>query len=264
MLTFGVFKYSEFLPVFAVLWLYGLSLFGYVTFIQAFFSRPTLAAIVGSLLFFLTSFTETVVDDPFMDEHWKLMASLFPSVTIQRCFLCIAELEKQRQGLTAETLSAQVLNYHVSYGLVMLVFFFVFFTTVGVWLTMILPHAAGGFREHPCFCFGVSLRQGSKYRRRGRHHHPDLEKNAIELDDISNFEAISKGKYVSQRQSGNVLKIQNLTKSYNAAIKVVNNLNVEMYGGEIFALLGHNGAGKTTTIKMVIGLLESNSGRMIF
>jgi len=37
-----------------------------------------------------------------------------------------------------------------------------------------------------------------------------------------------------------------------------------MYGGEIFALLGHNGAGKTTTIKMIIGLLESTSGRMIF
>jgi ABC-type multidrug transport system ATPase subunit len=37
-----------------------------------------------------------------------------------------------------------------------------------------------------------------------------------------------------------------------------------MYGGEIFALLGHNGAGKTTTIKMVIGLLEATSGRMVF
>jgi ABC-type multidrug transport system ATPase subunit len=37
-----------------------------------------------------------------------------------------------------------------------------------------------------------------------------------------------------------------------------------MYAGEIFALLGHNGAGKTTTIKMVIGLLEATSGRMVF
>jgi len=45
---------------------------------------------------------------------------------------------------------------------------------------------------------------------------------------------------------------------------VVDNLNVNMYSGEIFALLGHNGAGKTTTIKMIIGELESTSGRMIF
>ena len=37
-----------------------------------------------------------------------------------------------------------------------------------------------------------------------------------------------------------------------------------MYGGEIFALLGHNGAGKTTTIKMLIGILEATSGRIVF
>lgn len=32
-LTFFVFKYSEFILIFAVLWLYGLSLFGYIIFI---------------------------------------------------------------------------------------------------------------------------------------------------------------------------------------------------------------------------------------
>ena len=44
----------------------------------------------------------------------------------------------------------------------------------------------------------------------------------------------------------------------------VNDLSVEMYGGEIFALLGQNGAGKTTTIKMVIGLIEASGGRLVF
>ena len=37
-------------------------------------------------------------------------------------------------------------------------------------------------------------------------------------------------------------------KKEEDAEKAVNDLNVEMYGGEIYALLGHNGAGKTTTI----------------
>jgi len=44
----------------------------------------------------------------------------------------------------------------------------------------------------------------------------------------------------------------------------VDNLSLQMFAGEIFALLGHNGAGKTTTIKMIIGLIESTAGRMIF
>lgn len=33
LLTYGVFKFSELIPVFLVLWLYGLSLFGYIAFI---------------------------------------------------------------------------------------------------------------------------------------------------------------------------------------------------------------------------------------
>ena len=44
-----------------------------------------------------------------------------------------------------------------------------------------------------------------------------------------------------------------MTKYYGPNMKAVDNLSMEMYGGEIFALLGHNGAGKTTTIKTVIG-----------
>lgn len=35
----------------------------------------------------------------------------------------------------------------------------------------------------------------------------------------------------------------------------VDNLNLNIYKGQIFALLGHNGAGKTTTISLLTGLL---------
>ena len=33
MLTYGVFQYSSFLPIFLIVWLYGMSLFGYIAFI---------------------------------------------------------------------------------------------------------------------------------------------------------------------------------------------------------------------------------------
>ena len=68
LLTYGVFKFSELAPIFAVLWLYGLSLFGYITFISAFFMNPTIASILGSLLFFGSSFIDVVMEDPFLDE----------------------------------------------------------------------------------------------------------------------------------------------------------------------------------------------------
>ena len=55
------------------------------------------------------------------------------------------------------------------------------------------------------------------------------------------------------------IKATNLTKKYKDII-AVDNLNLEIKEGELFALLGVNGAGKTTTIKMLATLLEPTSG----
>jgi ATP-binding cassette subfamily A (ABC1) protein 3 len=42
--------------------------------------------------------------------------------------------------------------------------------------------------------------------------------------------------------------------------KAVQGVDLTMYNGQIFALLGHNGAGKTTTISMLTGMIPSNGG----
>lgn len=60
-----------------------------------------------------------------------------------------------------------------------------------------------------------------------------------------------------------MINIENLSKSYNkGAVKAVNNLNLNVKKGEIFGFLGPNGAGKTTTIKMIVGLLNPDEGRI--
>jgi len=56
-----------------------------------------------------------------------------------------------------------------------------------------------------------------------------------------------------------VIRTENLTKKYGDFV-AVNNLNLEIYEGEIFGLLGPNGAGKTTTILMLMGMTEPTSG----
>jgi len=61
-----------------------------------------------------------------------------------------------------------------------------------------------------------------------------------------------------------LISITGLSKSYNkGAVKAVDNLNMHVNHGEIFGFLGPNGAGKTTTIKMMIGLLNPDSGSII-
>lgn len=56
------------------------------------------------------------------------------------------------------------------------------------------------------------------------------------------------------------MQISELRKEYPNGFKAVNGINLKMYNGQIFALLGHNGAGKSTTISMLTGLLQRSDG----
>lgn len=55
------------------------------------------------------------------------------------------------------------------------------------------------------------------------------------------------------------IKIKNLRKEFGTKA-AVQNLNLSVEEGEIFAFLGVNGAGKTTTIRMLTGLTAPTSG----
>ncbi|NLM34090.1 MAG: ABC transporter ATP-binding protein [Clostridiales bacterium] len=56
-----------------------------------------------------------------------------------------------------------------------------------------------------------------------------------------------------------VLELNNVCKSLSNR-PIVKNISLQVEEGEIFGFLGPNGAGKTTTIKMIVGLIQPNSG----
>lgn len=58
------------------------------------------------------------------------------------------------------------------------------------------------------------------------------------------------------------LQIASLTKRFGAH-HAVNQLNLQIHQGEMYAFLGPNGAGKTTTLRMVAGLLKPDAGDVL-
>lgn len=61
-----------------------------------------------------------------------------------------------------------------------------------------------------------------------------------------------------------MLKLKGISKTYNkGSIKAVDNVDLDIKSGEIFGFLGQNGAGKTTTIKMIVGLLKPDGGKVM-
>ena len=57
----------------------------------------------------------------------------------------------------------------------------------------------------------------------------------------------------------NAIQTKNLSKKYGD-LTAVDNLNLQVKQGELFALLGVNGAGKTTAIKLLSGLTRPSGG----
>jgi ABC-2 type transport system ATP-binding protein len=56
-----------------------------------------------------------------------------------------------------------------------------------------------------------------------------------------------------------MIELRGVTKTFGSK-RAVDQLDLRIRAGELFAFLGPNGAGKTTTIKMVCGLLTPSSG----
>ncbi len=58
-----------------------------------------------------------------------------------------------------------------------------------------------------------------------------------------------------------IIELKNLTKKFKF-VTAVNDLNLEIYKGEILGFLGPNGAGKTTSMKLMASLLKPTEGEI--
>ena len=59
-----------------------------------------------------------------------------------------------------------------------------------------------------------------------------------------------------------MLKIENVSKSYDKKVKAIDQINLEILPGDIYGFIGHNGAGKTTLLKAIAGILNFDEGEI--
>ena len=61
--------------------------------------------------------------------------------------------------------------------------------------------------------------------------------------------------------SEHIIEVHGLTKKFRN-LTAVNNLDLNVYRGDVFGFLGPNGAGKSTTIRMLLSLIKPNEGEI--
>lgn len=59
-----------------------------------------------------------------------------------------------------------------------------------------------------------------------------------------------------------IITIDNLTKKYKDTL-AIDDLSLEIEKGKVVGLLGPNGSGKSTLIKLIVGLLRKDSGKIL-
>lgn len=61
-----------------------------------------------------------------------------------------------------------------------------------------------------------------------------------------------------------ILKLENISYSYDGRSKVLDHVNYEFSKGKSYAIVGRSGAGKTTLLSLLSGLASPTEGRILF
>ena len=86
-------------------------------------------------------------------------------------------------------------------------------------------------------------------------------KKYIELLDLKDDEAINKG-IILKNLNGSI-ELKNVTYGYKSKKEIINNLSIKIPSNSSIALVGESGSGKSTIIKLIMGLIKYQKGKII-
>ena len=181
---------------------------------------------------------------------FKLAASFFSPMTFAFSFRDMFDADAYDQtGVHWGNIMSPVGNTEtglsVGTGMLMLLLDTIIYASLALYLGNIIP-GNGSRTRTCCFCCWSKASPNS---------------DAIEMSDNPtrepDIELANDGLTVG-------VSIKGLRKEFTSddgsKIQAVNGLYLDMYDGQVTALLGHNGAGKTTTMSLLTGILDVSAG----
>jgi ATP-binding cassette subfamily A (ABC1) protein 3 len=137
---------------------------------------------------------------------------------------------------------------------------------IGLYFDRVMPNEWGTNLPYT-FCFQRSFWCGSSKKADASAQAADqTEGEAEEYNRQHNVQPLTAD---FKRDHNLSLRISHLVKEFEASDansskrRAVNDLCVDMFDGQIFALLGHNGAGKTTLMSILTGMAPATAGRAV-
>ncbi|CAL7939780.1 unnamed protein product [Xylocopa violacea] len=228
--------------------------------VAAYFSNPRFVITTLSIIY-TASFSlhgHLIKEDAF--SIIPFLGIFFPNILLYRF---LEEVNAYETQLTGMQWSNMFVTGEAQYDITGSIGFIFLFSLLGtllhfslaVYINAILP-GKYGVREDPLYFL------------------KNLKKNKICLDediedfdydniDNENFEPVTKGVLTPG------IQIRNLKKTYKSlclrktAVEALKGISMDLYKGQITALLGHNGAGKTTLMSILTGVISATTGKVL-
>ena len=222
----------------------------------------------------------------------KIIMSIFPPICIELGIVLLGKFESHFKQFHSNDYTKIYTNYSIFIMNLMQFIDFFIFLFLGYYLQNVLPHEFGIRKPFYFICtseFWCANKKKNNNKQRAIREINEIEiqinqdninkevdiindynshnKKLKELEDENTNAKEKKDKnfegeelYKDKTKPDDALRIENIVKIFEDRKRAVDNVNLNFYKDEIFALLGHNGAGKTTLISMLTGLYEATQG----
>ena len=289
-----IFTKIPFYFIYILFFLWSMNVFALAFFYQSFIDSTKYALILSLLIYFIMYFLSIACIKRTAAKSAKIGLSFFPAVAIEVGIVMLGEFECHFRKYKPKYFTNIYANYSLFILFLMLFVDFFIYLFLGYYLQNVLPHTYG-IRKPFYFLFtseywcgksskkiknnkennkitknqekiGETIENTSMTKLDSNNKHESFTtNNSIFTDyykDDPNFEG--EALYKDKTKKDDALRIKNIKKTFEDGKTAVNNVNLNFYKDEIFALLGHNGAGKTTLISMLTGLYEATEGNAYY
>jgi len=253
----------------SIFFLFSLNVFALSFFFQSFINKAKESLIISMLIYFIMFFVSLLVTNDKATYNMKVGLSFFPPVTIYIGIILLGKFESQFKTFKYSDIFKMYTNYSIFIMFVMLIVDIIIYLFLGYYFQNVLPQSFG-IRKPWYFIFKKIFCIKSKKQR----YNANYDGGKISINSDNNNEIFMNNPLNENFQSEEIykdmvnpkdsLRIKKLVKKFDDGKVAVNQVDLNLYKNEIFALLGHNGAGKTTMISILTGMYEATGGEAIY
>lgn len=255
--------------VFTYFFLFGLDIIGYCFVVSVLFDKARTASIAGVVLFFMGFFAYFAVNNDNAPLESKAWSCLLAPTAFGLGASVLAKYEAAGEGVTWSTFHQTLNESQVSFAyiLTMMLIDLVLYVFLAYYLSNVVQQEYGVRRPWYFLCSSSFWRENNvdtgsgekaETRRMLLESRSNSSMNLADGENPVQEEPSQSLKHLEEEQR--CVRLIGLRKEFGEKTAVAG-LNLTMYEGEIFVLLGHNGAGKTTTISMLTGLIPPTRGK---